>query len=234
MARPRDEERDRDHQASCFRSPTLGTLRQFPARPLSTETELTHMEYFHLICAKEFALYFELPIWEMLILQQTLREPALHHAALAIACLTRTRYHPVTISSASTSTDPSTALSFSINQYGLAIRALHTQLTGDSGSVHNLELAALASVVFTLIEFLLGIDSQVEVHLRAGYAVLKDLGRHDVGSGRAGISMSAVAGDSNSASGDQMDSSSYGLLANAILQLTTQVESFRGFRQARL
>jgi hypothetical protein len=74
-------------------TPPIRSLRYPSARPLlDGEHEL--MEYFQVVCAGEFSLFFELPAWGKIILQGTLAEPALHHAALAIGALTSSRYHP--------------------------------------------------------------------------------------------------------------------------------------------
>ncbi|KAL3467285.1 hypothetical protein BJX64DRAFT_274003 [Aspergillus heterothallicus] len=205
-----------ENELRLLSSPTTHTPRFSPVVPLISNAEVNHLEYFHAVCATEFALYFELPIWESLILQYTAREPVLHHAAIAIACLTRTRYHPTSISARA----PSTDLAFSIQQYSLAIRALHAQLarpTPVQSQKQNTELAALASIVFALVEFLLGMESQIEVHLRAGGAVLAELacGRESwVGS--------------DSATGTLMGCDR--LLCNAMAQLTAQVDLFRVFR----
>jgi hypothetical protein len=189
------------------------------------------MEYFHLICAKDFALFFDLPLWEPLILRHTQHEAFLHHAALAIGALSRSRYHPPATNTTSMASQPSTATSFAIHHYGTAMHTLHSRLRGND-SVQKLQLAALASVVFSQIEFLLGIDSQLEVHLRAGHAVLGELGRCD---GIRVVSTLDFDPDAASTGGDILGATSrYSLLSNAILQLTAQVESFRRIGTARL
>ncbi|PYH92494.1 hypothetical protein BO71DRAFT_485375 [Aspergillus ellipticus CBS 707.79] len=183
-------------------TPPLRILRYPPARPL-LDHERGHMEYFQIICAPEFSLFFDLPVWENLVLRATLTEPALHHAALAIGSLSSSRYH-------STAGAASSATSFAIRQYALAIQALHRRLDRSPQSV---ELPVLASVVFGLIEFLLGLDSQLEVHFRAGCAMLENL------------SMRQAEGSHGTGG--------YDLLANAVSQLTAQVDSFVAFRVAR-
>ncbi|KAL3453025.1 hypothetical protein BJX65DRAFT_265350 [Aspergillus insuetus] len=225
MAAPQGEP---DNEAPHPMSTLLRNIHYPSARPLLTETEVSHMEYFHLICAKEFAVFFDLPVWEPLILQHTVHELVLHHAALAIGALSRSRYHPPATDTTSMASQPSTAMSFATRYYGLAMQALHNRLYEDH-SVQNLELAALASVVFSQIEFLLGIDSQLVVHLRAGYAVLGELGRCD------GINVMTTHGDGSCRGGDLFAASSrHNLLSNAVSQLTAQVESFRRFGTARL
>ena len=168
------------------------------------------MEYFQVVCAREFSLFFELPAWEHIVLQGTLAEPALHHAALAIGALTSSRYHPNTCQ-----TPP--AMEFSIRHYNLSIQDLYRRLDGSSQS---LELAVLTSVVFSYIEFLLELNSQVEMHIQAGCALLENLcTRYD------GISAVATKAGPNS----QVDGffTRYNLLASALFQLAAQVRSCR-------
>lgn len=176
------------------------------AKPL-LDGEHEHMEYFQVVCAREFSLFFELPAWEDIILQGTLAEPALHHAALAIGALNSSRYHPDTWRR-----PPATA--FSIRHYSMAIQDLHRRL--DDGSSQSLELAVVMSVVFSYIEFLLGLDSRIEMHIRAGCAILENLyARHD-----RTPAVSTQAGP-NCQVGSL--STKYDVLASAMSQLTAQV-----------
>jgi hypothetical protein len=187
--------------------PLARSLRYPSARPL-LDGEHDHMEYFQVVCAGEFALFFELPTWENIILQGTLAEPALHHAALAIGALASSRYHP-------DRWQTSRAMTFSIRHYSMAIRHLHCRLDESSQS---LEVAVLASVVFSYIEFLLGLDSRVDMHIQAGCAMLENLlmrpDRTLVDSTPLGLSCQA---------GNL--STSHELLANAMFQITAQVNS---------
>ena len=183
----------------------IRSLRYPSARPL-LDGEHEHMEYFQVVCAGEFSIFFELPAWENIILQGTLAEPALHHAALAIGALTSNRYHPDIWQT-------SRVIAFSIRHYNMAIQDLCCRLDESSQS---LEVAVLASVVFSYIEFLLGLDSRVEMHIQAGCAMLKNLyPRHD----RA-LAVSTQAG-SNCQVGSL--STRYDLLASAMFQLTAQI-----------
>ncbi|RFU27300.1 hypothetical protein B7463_g9049, partial [Scytalidium lignicola] len=169
------------------------------------------MEYFQVVCAGEFSLFFELPAWENIILQGTLIEPALHHAALAIGALASSRYYPNIWQ-----TPP--AIGFSIRHYSMAIQDLHRRLDGSSQS---LELAVLTSIVFSYIEFLLGLDSQVDMHMQAGCAILENLyTRHN-----RTLAVSTQAG-SNCQVGSL--STRYDLLASAMFQLTAQVNLLCG------
>ena len=171
------------------------------------------MEYFQVVCAREFSLFFELPAWENILLQGTLAEPALHHAALAIGALASSRYYP-----AIWQTPP--AMAFSIRHYSIAIHDLHRRLDGSSQS---LELAILTSVVFGFIEFLLGLDSRIEMHIQAGCAILESLHTRHNGTHAA----STQAG-----SDCQVGSppTRYNLLTSAMFQLTAQVNHSVAFR----
>ena len=185
-------------------TPPTRSLRYPSARPL-LDGEHKHMEYFQVVCAGEFSLFFELPAWENILLQGTLAEPALHHAALAIGALTSSRYHP-------DKWQTPRAIAFSIRQYSMAIQDLHCRLDESSQS---LEVAVLASVVFSYIEFLLGLDSRAEMHIQAGCAMLENLyTRPD-----RTLAVSTQAG-SNCQVGSL--STRYDLLASAMVQLTAQ------------
>jgi hypothetical protein len=171
------------------------------------------MEYFHVICVREFSIFFELPAWDNIILQGTLTEPALHHAALAIGALTRSRYYPDLCRSRP-------AIVFSVQQYSMAIQDLHRRL---AGSPQSLELAVLASIVFSYIEFLLGVDSKLEMHMQAGRAILENLymcnNRTPAVSTQVGSKW--LVGNS---------STTYDLLASVMSQLTAQVNLFERLR----
>ena len=173
--------------------------------------EREHMEYFHVVCAEEFSIFFELPSWKDVILQVTLAEPTLHHAALAIGALNRSRYHP--------DRQIPHVVAFSIRHYNMAIRYLHRRLDRSSQS---LELAVLASVVFSFIEFLLGLDSQAEMHLQAGCAMLGSLYKKNDRT----MAHSCPAGPKQRVGSS---SANCDLLTNAMFQLTAQFDSLRQF-----
>jgi hypothetical protein len=179
------------------------------------------MEYFYVVSAGEFSLCFELPAWENIILQGTLAEPALHHAALAIGALTRSRYYPDVWQTPR-------AIAFSIQHYSMAIQDLHCRLDQSS---QGLEVAVLASIVFSYIEFLLGIDSRVDVHIQAGCALLKNLyTRPDRRPDRT------LAVPTQAESNCQMGilSTRYDLLASAMSQLTAQLNHSMEFQSSSI
>ncbi|CAI6065189.1 unnamed protein product [Clonostachys chloroleuca] len=122
-----------------------------------------HMDYFRVVCAPEFSLYFELPIWENLILQAATTDATIYLAALAIGALGRSRYYPGTDLAGS-------ATRYSLQQYGSAIRALQSRL---DPSPQSLELSVLASFVFVVVEIHLGLSSKAELHARAALALIR-------------------------------------------------------------
>ncbi|KAI1024249.1 hypothetical protein LB504_005057 [Fusarium proliferatum] len=192
-------------------TPLICSLRYPSAKPLLAG-EYQHMEYFRVVCAGEFSLFFEVAEWEDIIVQGTLAEPALHHAALAIGALASRRYHPDVWQS-------TPAIVFSIRHYSMAILDLQTRL---DGSPRSIEIAVLASVLFSYIEFLLDIDSRIEMHIQAGCSMLENfLTRHDM----------TLAAFSRDRPNFEVGSSStrYHLLARAMYQLTTQMTSLRHF-----
>ncbi len=113
----------------------------------------------------EFSLYFELPLWESIILQAACTEPCIWHAALAISALSKNHYHSIESGSRNGS-----ASEYAIKQYNLAIQKLNYCL---DASTRSWELAVLASIVFINIEVLQGHDNKVLVHLQSALAILK-------------------------------------------------------------
>jgi hypothetical protein len=82
----------------------------------------------------------------------------------------------------------------------------------------------LASVLFSYIEFLLDIDTRVEMHIQAGCSMLENLlTRDDIT-----LALPSRAG-SNYEVGNSF--ARYHLLARAMHQVTTQIMSLRHFSQ---
>jgi hypothetical protein len=139
------------------------------ATPL-LDSERRHMEYFQSVCARDVALFFELPIWETIMLQGVQAEPTLHHAALAIGALSRSRYYPDGGRNHPT-------LVFAIRKYTKATHSLRSLLAEPAP---DFELVILASIALGYTEFLLDCDSQIEMHVQAGRDITMVLceGRH--------------------------------------------------------
>jgi hypothetical protein len=128
------------------------------------DIDVVHFEYFRDVCAPEFALYFELALWERFVLEAC-TEPCIGHAALAIGALSRIHYRPGESSSLA---EP--AAEYSIKQYNMAIRQLNNRL---DDSIRSWELAIMASIVFIVIEVLQGHDNQVRTLLHSAFALLR-------------------------------------------------------------
>jgi hypothetical protein len=125
------------------------------------DIDVVSFEYFRDICAPEFALYFELALWERFVLEAC-TEPCIGHAALAIGALSRIHYRP--------SESSSLAAEYSLKQYNMAIRQLNNHL---DASTESWELAIMASIIFIVIEFLQGHDNQVRTLLHSAFALLR-------------------------------------------------------------
>lgn len=191
--------------SKCTKAPLASSLRYPSAIPL-LDDEYVHMEYFQIVCLGEFALFFELSTWGDIILQGTLAEPALHHAAIAIGALSRSRYHPE-------QWRPPAAIAFSLQHYSMAIHNLHRRL---DGSCSSLELAFVASVIFCYVEFLLGLDGRIKIHVRAGYSILEDL--------FATFNRKLLVPNQDKSDSQPLNlSDKHGLFADAVFRLIAQV-----------
>lgn len=177
----------------------------------------SHFNYFINVCTKEFALYFESPAWESLILQAVCTECCILHAALAIGAMSRNNYQ---------SQPSELVLEYSMKQYNLALRALNDTL---DDSARSWELAILGSIVFIAFEVLWGVDSRVRMHLDGALAMLKSLSGNGVDERKYQNDYSSVlvARTKFYGSIDLGSSTSLGYLVSALSQLCKQVSSFR-------
>ncbi|KAJ4209692.1 hypothetical protein NW759_013339 [Fusarium solani] len=167
-------------------------------------------DYFLSICAQEFSLYFQSPIWERFVLYAVHAEAWAFHAALAISVLSRRSYAP-------SHNNTTLQVDFPTLHYNQAIRALNQRLDTTAESA---ELAVLGSVLFINLEFLrahtlehepsrVNGPSLVGIHLHGGLAVLRNLG--DIRGGH--LSLNAQH------------------LKVALEELHYQVEQFKVYRQ---
>lgn len=115
------------------------------------EHESGLFDYFRVVCAKEFTLYFDEPIWEDLILRLVHHEPFAYHAALAMSGLSKRHYLP---SNGTVHTDQGDVAvhEFATIEYMKAIRLLNDRLSDLHGAG---ELAILGSIMLVNLEFLL-------------------------------------------------------------------------------
>jgi hypothetical protein len=154
----------------------LGLLHRPSHMHNLTHIDANHLDYFRLVCARDFALYFESDSWETLLLQAAHREPSIYHAVLAISALSRSNYYPAQVWH-----DPGylrSAVEYSMAQYTLAIRTLNERLRA---SVEDAELAVLASILFINIEAFQGhqhregLPNFTSTHLHGGLAIVQTL-----------------------------------------------------------
>ena len=141
-----------------------------------TYAEVSHFDYFRLVCARDFALCFESVPWESLLLRSVHLEPSICHAALAIAALSRHHYSPTQVWYDPGSTR--STIEFSMVHYNLAIQILNRRLEKSIGSS---ELALLASILFIHIEAFQiferseGFPNMISAHLNGGLAIIRSL-----------------------------------------------------------
>ncbi|KAH8660882.1 hypothetical protein BGZ60DRAFT_530882 [Tricladium varicosporioides] len=140
-------------------------LSYFPeSRP---RCDAIHFDYFLEVCTPEFSLYFDLPIWQDIIVQVAISEPCIQHAALAIGALSRSHYQP---NENSCQFSASKLSEFGLREYNAAIRELDRFLRYGN---RNSEIVVLASIVFIAIEVLQGFESKALMHLRNAIAILR-------------------------------------------------------------
>lgn len=116
--------------------------------------------------------------WEHLVLQLSLREPAVLHAVIALAAthrrgvtpgqLRRPFSHPEHVGSVM---DPNERLA--LQQYNKAISHLRGHL--ESGEAQSLRITLASCVVFTCIELLKGDIETSQAHFRSGWRLLRQI-----------------------------------------------------------
>jgi hypothetical protein len=123
-------------------------LQQPSTIPHIGRLEICHFQYFRNVCTKEFSLYFEVELYEKVILLAAYAEPCIMHAVLAIGALIRCQ------NAAHGSQTPSiqllgSAAEYPTEQYNLAIRTLNRRLDSSTASW---ELAVLGSLVSSALK----------------------------------------------------------------------------------
>ncbi|KAH6674784.1 hypothetical protein B0J14DRAFT_637524 [Halenospora varia] len=132
-----------------------------------TPCDAIHFEYFLEVCTPEFSLYFDLPIWQDIIVQVAVSDTCIQNAALAIGALSRSHYQP---NENSCQFSASKLSDYGLLKYNSAIRELDRMLRHEN---RNWEIVVLASIVFIAIEVLQGFESKAMMHLRNAIAILR-------------------------------------------------------------
>ncbi|KAI0805911.1 hypothetical protein GGR55DRAFT_690273 [Xylaria sp. FL0064] len=147
---------------------------------LESRLESVRFEFFRLVCAPEYGVLFQTVSWEILVLQYTITEPCIYHAALAISALTWNHYSP-TRTWYDTETGARSVAEYATIQYNQAVCRLNVRL-GDSVPDRDLtKLAILSAIIFINIEFLRQEqapsfrESFASTHLRGASSLLHDL-----------------------------------------------------------
>lgn len=147
---------------------------------LVSRFEFIQFEFFRLVCAPEYGIFFETPSWESLVLRSAFTEPCIYHAALAIGASTWHHYSPV-----SHWYDPATrarsAAEYSTIQYNLAIHCLNARLGSSAPGRDLTKLTILSAILFINIEFLRReqvssfYEGFISRHLHGATCLLQDL-----------------------------------------------------------
>jgi hypothetical protein len=130
-----------------------------------TNSDTMHFEYFRLICAPEFSLFFQTGTWSNIVLQAACSDQSFRRIALAISALTRSRYMG--------SSQQHTADRYALCQYNMAIRELNLL----DRSPQNVLRIVLACIMLITLEFLLENYNRVQIHLRSAISMLGTLER---------------------------------------------------------
>lgn len=141
--------------------------------------DLQLLGYFRLVTGKEFALFFDDPVWEGRVLQVAHAEPTIHYASLAISALsldqnTAGEFWGGGGGSTTRQRQACSAADYATKQYNLAIQRL--KFCMESQSVPECaEILMLGILMFIHLEFMRGYQDMVLVHLRGAFALLEKL-----------------------------------------------------------
>ena len=145
------------------------------------------LDLFKHVCAPEFALLFEAPFWERLLINLAYSDVWAAHAAIATSVLTRLDYFPAISHRRSLAKE----LECALFHYTAAIRHLNIRLNESPGMA---ELAVIGSIMFINIEHLqrvgnpnrarpIGLPVQcfASWHLQGGLAIVRNMRKTWVG-----------------------------------------------------
>lgn len=166
-----------DQQVPPAQAPPAEHLRQL------SPVDASLFDYFRIICASEFSLYFQSPLWREFVVQAGQTEPWAFYAALAISALSREHYapgHGVNVRGLSAKS----FFEYATIRYNQAIQCLNKRI---ERAVESAELAVLGSILFVTIEFLrqphlthqvsgrTAFPNYILTHLQGGMAILRSL-----------------------------------------------------------
>ncbi|KAK7755849.1 hypothetical protein SLS62_002135 [Diatrype stigma] len=138
------------------------------------DLDLQLLSYFRLVTGKEFALFFDDPVWEGRVLQVSHAEPTIHHASLAISALSLDQNSAGEFWGRGGSRRVCSAAEYATKQYSLAIQRLNFCMENQSVP-ECAEVLMLGILMFIHLEFMRGYQDMVLVHLRGAFALLEKL-----------------------------------------------------------
>jgi hypothetical protein len=136
--------------------------KQRSALLVSQETEF----YLRNIAPK-LSGYFHSDFWQVLIMQFSQSEPAIHHAVSAISAIHRGIDHTSSNADLSQNTWNQSAL----QHYNTAIKCVSTRMQQDPNSKL---IPLVVCLLFTCIEFLQGDAESAMIHMRSGFTMLEN------------------------------------------------------------
>ena len=153
----------------------LPTRRSIVAHHLSfdfpgSQKERRFMSYFHEQSVPDLAGIFNSNFWNRIVLQVGRREPAIHHALVALSAAHenfKLKQDPEEADARASNQ------SFAIQQYNKAIKHLSEHLSSGTGRV-GAEVALICCVVFICLESLQGNLELALAHLESGLSILRN------------------------------------------------------------
>lgn len=136
-----------------------------------TEHERQHYEWLRCQAVRRTPGIFVLALWDTLILQASLSEPAVRHAILALSSLHR-KASLCGHSRNCGELPPDKQEQFMLQHYSQAISHLSPYLSSKSKS--SLQVALITCVIFISLEFLRGRFSTAATHLKEGLRIMRD------------------------------------------------------------
>ena len=153
----------------------ISTRRSIVAHNLSFDLPGSHkerrfMSYFHAQSVPDLSGCFNSSFWNRLVLQVGRREPAIHHALVALSAA-HENFKLKQIPEEAEARQSNNR--FSIQQYNTAIKHLSRQLSSGKGASGS-EIALICCVVFICFESLQGNLELALAHLESGLCILRN------------------------------------------------------------
>lgn len=127
-------------------------------------------EWFRLRTVTKIPGTFISGFWRTLVLQASVSDSAVLHAALALSDM-----HKTGIVKVDGDTGKSSARGFILQHYGQAIRQLQPHLTTKCPNPSSFRIALITCVLFICLDYLRGHFATARIHLRNGLKVLKEM-----------------------------------------------------------